>query len=168
MIVGILSDTHNNLKRTATAASILALQRCEAIFHCGDIGKEDVLWELAAGFPDPTPPIYCVIGNCDPEAIIWQGFTPKTGIHILGRFGEVTHAGKCFAIVHGDDTTRLHAALRSGKYDYVLTGHTHHPDTCQIANTLLINPGAVHRAAEPTVATMDTETNKVNHMLLSQ
>ena len=45
---------------------------------------------------------------------------------------------------------------------------THHPDTCQIANTLLINPGAVHRAAEPTVATMDTETNKVNHMLLSQ
>ena len=44
----------------------------------------------------------------------------------------------------------------------------HRPDTCQIANTLLINPGAVHRAAEPTVATMDTETNKVNHMILSQ
>ena len=54
--IGIISDTHDLLRPEVVSA----LQGCDAIFHCGDICREDILDELAR-----IAPIWAVRGNND-------------------------------------------------------------------------------------------------------
>jgi putative phosphoesterase len=163
MKIGILGDTHGNGGRTATAADVLATHGVSAVFHCGDIGNEDVLTELIAVFELPQVPVYCVFGNCDYPPDFSQ-FPANTVVQLRDRFAEVEIGGASVAVAHGDDAVRLRAAIQSGKYDYVLTGHTHRMDDTRHGTTRVINPGAVHRAADPTVAVLDLQTDTLSYI----
>ena len=54
--IGIISDTHDLLRPEVVSA----LQGCDAIFHCGDICREEILDTLAR-----IAPIWAVRGNND-------------------------------------------------------------------------------------------------------
>ena len=45
MLIGILSDTHDQAGRTKVAVATLASAGAEALFHCGDITTADVVYE---------------------------------------------------------------------------------------------------------------------------
>ncbi len=158
MNIGIISDTHGNHLRTATAAGMLFTHDVSAVFHCGDIGNEAVLLELIAIFALPQIPVYCVYGNCDYPPDFAQS-PANTSVQLCDRFVEVELGGKLIAMTHGDDPARLRAAIQSDKYNYVFTGHTHRRDDVRYGNTRVINPGAVHRAPEPSVAVLDLNTD---------
>ncbi|MEM7393289.1 MAG: metallophosphoesterase family protein, partial [Verrucomicrobiota bacterium] len=70
-------------------------------------------------------------------------------------------------MAHGHEAHTLDSAVYSACYDYVLTGHTHVLEDRTERKTRVINPGAVYRAAENTVAVLDLETDVCQFLKLN-
>ena len=149
MLVGILSDTHDRYAIAGTAIELLRSRGAEFFIHCGDVGGERVLDRLAglkAAF---------VWGNNDWDRIPLARYAQQLGLACYGSEADLTFDGKRFAVFHGDDTRARQRLLASGQYDYLLQGHTHVPEDHRVGRTRIINPGALHRAREKTVALLD-------------
>ena len=77
MRIGVVSDTHNNLKNVAKIVDLFNASRVERVVHTGDITQAKTL-DLLAGL---DAPLYGVYGNNDVErdsldrAILNHGFT---------------------------------------------------------------------------------------------
>ena len=153
MKLGILSDTHGQVRRTRAAAEQLKARSVEAVIHCGDIGAQSVLLELVEVFAPPAIPVHAVYGNVDYDDYV------GAGIELHGRFADVELGGRRIAIVHGDDGARLHIASTSGRFDYVFTGHTHAREDRREGRTRIINPGALQRTPRPSAAVLDLDTD---------
>ncbi|HBA83672.1 MAG TPA: metallophosphoesterase [Verrucomicrobia bacterium] len=169
MKIGILSDTHGNVQRTRQAAQLLKAEACQCVVHCGDIGSESVLMVLAELLGAHGIPVYAVLGNVDQSLMQdLMSFPSSTGVHVCGRRAELSPEGKKLIVIHGDDTKFLDECLESEAYDYILTGHTHQSEEVSYGKTRLINPGALHRTATPSVALLDTNTGQVAFQALFQ
>jgi len=154
MRIGILSDTHDRVERTARAVQLLIAQGAQALIHCGDLTNAAVVAECSA------LPCYYVFGNNDfDEAELRRAMTQGGG-HCLDRGGELTLAGRRIAVTHGDLTgeVRRLAALEP---DYLLFGHSHIATDSTHGVTRYINPGALHRAPRWTVARLDLDVDKL-------
>jgi putative phosphoesterase len=162
MKLGILSDTHGNLPVVERAARLLRKAGVEAVFHCGDIGGEAVLVELATVFHPLGVPVYVVLGNVDAWSGDWKFFPSNVGIHLLGRFGEVELGGKKIALLHSDDARRFRQVVLGGKYDLVFSGHSHAVHDHMEGNTRCINPGTAGRGAPDTCAVLDLESGALD------
>jgi putative phosphoesterase len=166
VIIGLLSDSHGDVKRTARAVEILRAHRPDRVFHCGDIGSNAVLTELAAGFADPVVSVTCVLGNVDG----WSDeplAAPLPHVIVHGRFYTTELDGQRIAVMHGDDFRRLRAVIESGTYDLVFTGHTHVAEDTREGRTRIINPGALHRARQPACAVLDLTTGTLTPLPLA-
>ena len=152
MRIGILSDTHDRLKRAARASRRLADEGAEVLIHCGDLTSPDVVYECAA------VPAYFVFGNNDHDEAGLRRAMEAVGAVCLGRSGEVVLAGKRLAVTHGDSVREMDR-LSASAPDYLFFGHTHHPYDERQGPTRWINPGALHRAAAWTVALLDLTTD---------
>lgn len=166
MLLGILSDTHGHVQRSAAAAQLLLEAGVESVVHCGDIGSEAVLVELASVFGPAHVGVSAVLGNVDWMADGLMAFPASTGVAVVGQRAEVDLAGKRGVVLHGHEARALRNALHSGEYDYVFTGHTHVKQDERFGKTRLINPGAVYRAAEPSIATLDVTTDTLTFIAL--
>jgi putative phosphoesterase len=174
MILGILSDTHGAQATTARAVEILRQAGAAAFVHCGDVGRADVLDELAG------TPAWVVLGNTDEGDADLLRYGTELGL-TMARAGplRIELAGRVLAVFHGHERTfgRLLRSLADegvvpadlGRCDYLLHGHTHTPRDVRVGRAgrdgarplRIINPGALHRAAEHTVATLDLQTDHV-------
>ena len=162
MIIGIMSDTHGDVKRTVQAIAALKQYSPGHIIHCGDIGSTSVLTELATGFMDPKIPVTLIFGNVDGWESDLTSYWPH--ITIAGRVATLTLDGKNIAVIHGDDFNRMFGIIQSAKYDYVFTGHTHERSDVLEGRTRVINPGALHRSREPGCAVLDLSTGKLTYL----
>ncbi|HEY0984920.1 metallophosphoesterase family protein [Schlesneria sp.] len=146
MLIGILSDTHNQRRRTESAVRLLQAEGAEALFHCGDLTDPDIVAICSA------LQCYFVLGNNDLRSaeLIQAAIEKAQGSINLGWGGEVTLAGKRIGITHGH-IPREYRRLRASNPDYLFTGHTHIPSDRIEGATRDINPGALHRASQYTV-----------------
>src|SRR3954463_14333154 len=96
MRIGILSDTHDRLERTARAVELLRAEGAEALIHCGDLTGKQVV--ALCG----VLPAHFVFGNNDADNVpaLRRAIENVAGV-CLGWGGEVTLAGKRIAVVHG-------------------------------------------------------------------
>ena len=158
MRIGILSDTHDHLKRTARAVALLHSEGAEALFHCGDVTGPEVV--ALCG----VLPCHFVFGNndCDTVPELERAIAEVKGI-CLGWGGEVTLAGKRIAMAHGH-LTRDVRPLLAALPDYLLSGHSHHCADRRVGPTRRINPGALHRADRYTVALLDLESDALRFL----
>ncbi len=157
MRIGILSDTHDRRTRTARAVEILKAEGAEALFHCGDLTTPEIVFEFA------ELPTYFVLGNNDfDEQGLRHAIGAVDGVY-LGFGGEVELAGKRLAMTHGDVSAEFQRLAMPGPH-YLFYGHSHVRDDRREGPTRWINPGALHRATEHTVALLDL-TNDVLHFL---
>lgn len=154
MKIGIISDTHGQVDLALSAAREFIFRGAEAVLHCGDIGCDMVLTEMAAMFQTLGIRLYAVLGNCD-IAERWDFYPDDIGVDILGRFGELELAGKKIAIVHSDDEGTFRDAATADEYDYLFSGHSHVRHDKQIRRTRLINPGSAGRGMHPSCAVLD-------------
>jgi putative phosphoesterase len=161
MLIGILSDTHDRLD--ATIAGIAALKKAgaEHYLHCGDVGGEQILDQLA-GLPAAF-----VWGNTDWDRMALQRYAADLGIQCFGGTGELTLGGKRFALTHGDDTRVVRRILDGQQHDYLLLGHSHVKADERVGRVRVINPGALHRAREKTVATLDTASDVLRFLTIA-
>jgi|SRR5579864_2965063 len=155
MIVGILSDTHDRADAMKAAVHLLTGRGAQYLIHCGDVGAPALLDHLAglrAGF---------VWGNNDWDRAALQNYARAIGVTCFGSLGEPELGGKKFAVIHGDDFNLRRRLLTEQRHDYLLQGHTHVRRDERIGTVRCINPGALYRAREKTVALLDTVVDEI-------
>lgn len=154
--VGLISDTHGNVPRTLRALEQILASDIRALLHAGDIGSDEVLDEIVARCEAYDVEVHAVRGNIEEwTADMWR----LPGDRPVPFLATPIIGGKHFALLHGHRADDLERAIRSGDFDYVVTGHTHEWRDERIGCTRVINPGAVHRASPPSVAVLDIHTD---------
>lgn len=161
MILGILSDTHDRVEAMAAAMDLLRRHGAEFFVHCGDVGSERVLDHLA-GVRGAF-----VFGNTDWDRPALSRYAAQIGVACHGDLADLELGGKKIAVTHGDDFKLKQRVLSEQRHDYLLQGHTHVRADQRVGRTRVINPGALHRAKEKTVATLDTVTDKLTFLIVA-
>jgi len=152
MRVGILSDTHDQLARTSRAVASLISEGAEVLIHCGDMTRPPIVRECAG------LTCYYVFGNNDFDEDVLRRAMAATGGVCLERGGQIEFGETRIAVTHGDSAREIRRLLATTP-NYLLHGHSHAAsDECHGA-TRWINPGALHRAHEWTVAVLDLDSD---------
>jgi uncharacterized protein len=149
MLIGILSDTHDRLDAAKAGIALLRKRGAELLIHCGDIGGDPILDELA-GFPTVM-----VWGNCDFDRTGLARYAAEIGIDFRGQFAELEVDGKKIAVTHGDDDRLMRSIIAGDRFDYLLHGHTHVARNQKLGRLRVVNPGALFRASVKSVAVLD-------------
>lgn len=152
-----MSDSHGRVVPVRQALIMLKATGAEALVHCGDVGGLEVLDELMGWR------CWFVWGNTDRPWPSWEHHVRALGLPWPDGPWSLTIGGKEVAIFHGHEPG-IEAAAESGSYDYLLHGHTHQRADDRRGATRMINPGALHRAAVPTVALLDLTTDELTFL----
>lgn len=155
MLVGIMSDTHDNLPAVDLAVRKFREKGVEVILHAGDIVAPFVVPILAKS----GARVYAVYGNNDGERAGLRKKFKEIG-ELQGDVAVVDIGERKMAIYHGAEPPMADALVSCGHYDLVALGHSHIPLIEKRGRTLVINPGECcgYLSGKRTVATVDTKT----------
>ena len=153
MRIGIVSDTHDQLRNVAEIVAIFERAGVARVVHTGDITQPKTL----RAFAGLSTPLIGVYGNNDRER---EGLTlacSETGAHFVDGPRELLWANRRILVIH--DPKDLSAA-RLRDCDVLLHGHEHRPTYEHRENTLIINPGecAGHMKGFNAVGVLDLQT----------
>jgi putative phosphoesterase len=125
VLIGVISDTHGKLDQ-----KVLELfAGVRRIIHAGDIGDEELIWQLEA-----VAPVIAVRGNNDGDKMC---FPNERMAVIEGRTFYVRHQ---FATVE-KMTAAQQRIIEQRMPDVVIFGHSHKAYSGEWRGTLLFNPG---------------------------
>ncbi len=151
MLVGIISDTHDNLVGLKKAIQIFKEKKIEMLIHCGDWVSPFTLEFFDKEMEGLNIPVKSVVGNN-------PGDTKRTMMsnarmrHPIEWPKTVTLSleidAKKAIVYHGDDYALLDGLIDCQKYDLVFTGHKHAVRNETVGKTLVINPGSTCYASE--------------------
>ena len=161
-MIGIISDTHENENAIKKAVKILKSRNVEFAVHCGDIISPQML-EHFKGLK-----MKFVFGNNDGEKKGLNQMAKQFGFEEITDEKEFEYKGKKFYIYHGTKKEKLDSAIKSNKYDYVLTGHSHIKRDEKTGKTRVINPGALFRIYPYTIALLDVKKDKLEFVKIPQ
>ena len=122
MLIGAISDTHDNLPLIEKAVQALNEQKVGLVLHAGD---------YVAGFVVPkfaklNCPLIGVFGNNDGDhELLKKRFSETANCTIHDRFTQITIESYRIALLHGHETELLNAIVDSGYFDAVIHGHSH-------------------------------------------
>ncbi len=134
MILGIISDSHDNVEKIKQAALVFKEQGVQVIIHAGDVIAPTSLKPLM----DLAIPIYAVRGNNDGETIMLHRLITSTKGQFFTGTGFIKIEGFRIGLFHEHE---LPLELKNGTpLDLVIWGHNHelyveHGKPCRI------NPG---------------------------
>jgi putative phosphoesterase len=165
LLVGVLSDSHDNLKAIDQVTAELLKHGVELVIHLGDIISPFVVKKLAEVFK--KLPLIAVKGNNDGDIYQLTTLFNKYGWSFYPEPAIVEVGKRKLLIMHGyggvENTVRLARALiGSLDVDAVLYGHTHEFTVEKINGKLLLNPGEVcgYLTNKSTYALLDIDSLK--------
>lgn len=158
MRLGLISDTHDNRKRTHRALELLADSDAEILLHAGDLNT-DALVPLFDGWR-----VLLARGNVDRPRAIREAIDEHDATIDYDVTHEVEAGDARIGLVHGDDEPRLEGMINSGAFDLVVHGHTHTFRDERIGSTRVVNPGALHRARPPSFCFYETSTDELERV----
>jgi len=133
-MIGILSDSHDNVDMVREAARLFRAAGCDLVIHAGDFVAPFTARELSAA----GCPVAAVFGNCDGEkAGLRRALEPFGSIQEGPRVLE--QAGRRILVTHLDGAVARYAA--EGACDLLVYGHTHRGEIRAVGKTLIVNPG---------------------------
>ncbi|MCK4910591.1 MAG: metallophosphoesterase [Thermodesulfovibrionales bacterium] len=150
MIIGIMSDSHDDMQRLEAAVEFFNSKGVSQVVHAGDLVSPftfEILEKLKCPFSG-------IFGNNDGDKLLLfqksDGSVQPQPMPI--RLGE-----REAMVVH--EPQSVEALAKSGEFDIVIYGHTHVPEIRKVGETIVINPGKVARLhkGESTIALLDTE-----------
>ncbi|MBN2500272.1 MAG: metallophosphoesterase [Anaerolineales bacterium] len=156
MLVGILSDIHDNLENLDKALAVFKERGIKQIVFCGD-------------FCSPIPArvlgeydgkVHCVFGNGDGDRFAILRFAKNLDNNLVlhGEHAELDFAGVKVAVTHYPFYAQ--ALARTGDYRAVFSGHTHELHQEYIGDCLWLNPGEVLGwKGKATCAVYDSQQN---------
>jgi putative phosphoesterase len=163
MLIGALSDSHDNVFLIEKAVEVLNACNVGLVLHAGDF----VSAFTVAKFKQLACPFVGVFGNNDGDCELLKlrfGETSNCKVHTC--FAEVAVEGCRIALLHGHEMALLHALVHSGYFDYVVHGHSHNRGVERVGKTLAVNPGEVcgYLTGKPSLAIIDTAKNEATHI----
>ena len=162
MLIGLMSDSHNNRPDVRYALGIFRTLGIQVILHAGDLISADLLKELK-GFS-----VYLSFGNGDDPLMISSKAGNLSAKFVCEDMIGLSLAEKRIFMIHGDHKPELDKRITSGIYDYVIHGHTHRYRDETVGATRVINPGALggRFVGERSFATLDIERNELLRYLV--
>lgn len=149
MRIGLISDTHGFLP----AEVFTIFDGVDLILHAGDVGKEEVLIELAS-----IAEVKAVFGNVDHYPLQSKlkniEFFEREAIKFC-----LTH------IIPSPKTFAFQLFKMNQKVDVVVFGHTHQPEQLRFNDILFVNPGSVTQprySKGRSVALLEIESKKIS------
>jgi hypothetical protein len=154
--IGVIADTHIPDRVNGFHPQLLGelmKQKVEAIFHCGDLSRRQILDELKA-----IAPVYAVRGNRD---FFLAKELPKSLVIIVnGVRIFLTHGHMNPAIYWSDKVINIFQGYRLKRYvsrlikadpdaKIYIFGHTHHPENSWVDGRLFFNPGGSSVSSPP-------------------
>ncbi len=154
MKIGLLSDTHDDLKNVQAAVALFAREGITTLLHCGDVCGPAVV-ELLADLD-----VTFAQGNMDRVPALGMAVETLHGRSRLALFHHLLLDGFPIALLHGHEEGRLQDLIRSGRYAYIFHGHTHRRTDRRFGRTRVINPGALGgtRHESRSLCVLDLET----------
>jgi uncharacterized protein len=151
MLIGILSDTHDNLVYVKKAIDLFNERKVGHVIHAGDYTSPFTL-KL---FKELNCPYVGIFGNNDGDKLLLQ---ERAEGRIRNQPYVFTLHDRKIVVMH--EHFVADALADSEHYDLVIYGHTHMPDIRKVKNTLLVNPGEVstYLYGKSTVALVDLDT----------
>jgi putative phosphoesterase len=139
MIVGIMSDSHDNLPAIDLAIKSFTTEpKVDLIVHCGDFCSPFAFRE----FQKLDMPLKAVIGNNDGELFVIRSiFDSQKTWEVKKYLFELEIDDQKAVIVHGDVPKLTELLLHAGEYDWIFSGHTHEPKIQREGESTLVNPG---------------------------
>jgi len=160
MIVGIISDTHDNLKNIDKAVRVLNENEVDLVLHCGDYIAPFVIKRLGK----LNSKLIGVFGNNDGDKKLLLSIANDLGFKIHNQPYEMKLSGRKVLLMHGLGNmemtkTIVRAIARTNKYDVIVYGHTHQSEVLNLEKTLIVNPGEVFGMlyGKSTLALLDLE-----------
>lgn len=156
MLIGLISDTHDNLPLVEKAVKRLNEEKVELVLHAGDYVAPFVITKFKA----LDCKLIGVFGNNDGDhELLRKRFTETRNCTVRGRFAEIDVDGFKIALLHGDETELLNSLINHGKFDAVVHGHSHAKVARKNNKTLIVNPGEVcgYLTGKATIALLNTE-----------
>jgi uncharacterized protein len=156
MLIGAISDSHDNLPKIEKAVKILNEQKVALVLHAGD---------YISGFTIPKfQQLNCkligVFGNNDGDhELLKKRFSETENCTIQGSFASVNLDGFKIALLHGEEEELLCALIDSQHFDAIVHGHSHLKGIQKKGKTITINPGELcgYLTGKSTIATIDTD-----------
>ncbi len=156
MLIGVMSDTHDNRLQTEQAVSFFNNEGVEQVLHAGDYIAPFMIDTLR----DLEAPLTGVFGNNDGDrALLEKKAAAYPHLTIGGFFARLDAGDMKIALLHGHDRQLLEMLMGSASLDLLVYGHTHLAEIRRNESLLIVNPGEVyaHLSGRSTVALVDTE-----------
>lgn len=132
MLIGVMSDSHDNLTKIQKAVELFNQRGVSLVIHAGDF--------IAPFALNPLEGLRCdyvaVFGNNDGERL---GLVKKSSGRIMRPPRTVEYNSRKILILHEPD--EVNALTKSQDYDIIVYGHTHECVLEKQGMTLVLNPG---------------------------
>ena len=136
MLVGVVSDTHNNLKNIEKIISLFNNEKITLVFHTGDITNSKSLEKFSTLNAD----LIGVYGNNDRNEVGLNEIAIQNDFQFQEPPSVITLCDRNIAIFHEPDV--ISNFLSENKdIDLVIHGHTHRYRHEIVNDVLLFNPG---------------------------
>jgi len=151
MLIGILSDTHDDMASIRRAVDAFNSRGVSHVIHAGDV-VSPFTFELFGALQCNMTGIF---GNNDGDRIL---LTQKSKGNIHSQPFLMTFNEKNIVVVHEPDL--VGALADSGHFDLIIYGHTHTPDVREVNGTRIVNPGktALLHKGKSTIALLESNT----------
>jgi len=157
----VLSDTHDHRDNILKAVSIINDKKVDALIHCGDyIAPFVKLWFNKLN-ESIKKRFFGVFGNNDGEILyLTQNLGQICEFANNGHELIIELGGKRIFASHMPKQETIDALADSGKFDIILSGHTHTVVNKKHKDVLIVNPGELcgYLTNKPTFAIINTET----------
>lgn len=159
MLVGLISDTHDNLPAIIKAVRTFNSYEVGLVLHAGDY-VAPFTFRAYMGLGCKLIGVY---GNVDGDRSLLRERFSSLGFKVESEFEEFEVEGVKVALLHGVHPQIVDALALSGKYDVVVHGHTHLRRNQKLGKTLVVNPGEAcgYLYETKSIALLDTATLKV-------
>jgi putative phosphoesterase len=134
MLIGIMSDTHDNLILVKKAIELFNSRKVGYVIHAGDYTSPFTL-KL---FKELKCKYVGIFGNNDGDKLL---LLERAEGNIRNQPYIFTLNDRKIVVMHEHNVAD--ALADSGHFDLVVYGHTHKPDVRKVKNTLVVNPGEV-------------------------
>lgn len=153
-MIGLISDTHDNLPFIDKTVKRLNGERVELVLHAGDYIAPFVI----PRFKSLKARLIGVFGNNDGDhELLKKRFSEYEHLELRGNFAAITVEDLKIALLHGHEEELLKALISSQGFDVIVHGHTHKAEIHREGRTLVVNPGEVcgYLTGKSTMALLD-------------
>lgn len=165
MLIGILSDTHDNLTNLHKTIAIMKEKAVTTMVFCGDFCSPFSARVLAESGIE----IHAIFGNNDGDRFLIQKVTAShSNFHLYGEYigdldSKLEIDGIKIAATHYPYYAKTMA--KTGWYDCVFYGHNHVAYKQKFGNCLLLNPGEVAGVLNPASFALFNTTEKSSELV---